>query len=99
MNRLQNLPEELTLHVHSFHDTFRQDFQQKVLPTLQDCVRKKLLKKAFDLLSKVQVQEAYDFMMDDNQFNYELVKEEPMLYDFDTTWFMNHIRINKCWGK
>ncbi len=42
---LQNLPVELTLHIHSYHDTFRQDFQQKVLPHLQDHIRTKLLNK------------------------------------------------------
>ena len=99
MTYLQNLPTELTLHIHSFHDTFRQDFQKVILPSLQDCVRQKLLEKAFALLSKVRIQEAFNFIMDDNQFNYELVKEEPMLHHFDTTWFMNRIRMNKCWSK
>lgn len=99
MNPLQNLPTELTLHIHSYHDTYRQDFQEKVLPNLQDHIRVKLLTKAFDLLSKVQIQKAYDFIMDDNQFNYELVQDEAMLHHFDKTWFMNRIRMNKSWSK
>lgn len=99
MKPLQNLPIELTLHIHSFHETFRQDFQEQVLPALQDCVREKLLEKAFALLSNVQIQEAFEFMIDDNQFNYELVKAEPRLHHLDKTWFMNRIQMNKCWGK
>lgn len=99
LENLQNLPVELTLHIHSYHDTYRQDFQEKVLPTLQDHIRAKLLEKAFALLSKVKIQEAFEFIMDDNQFNYELVKAEPMLHHFDQTWFMNRIRMNKSWGK
>ena len=99
MKPLQNLPTELTLYIHSYHDTFRQDFQEQVLPTLQDHVREKLLEKAFALLSKVRIQEAFNFIMDDNQFNYELVKAEPMLHHLDKTWFMNRIRMNKCWRK
>jgi hypothetical protein len=95
MTLLKTLPTELTLHIHSFHDTYRQDFQKVILPSLQDCVRQKLLEKAFALLSKVRIQEAFNFIMDDNQFNYELVKEEPMLHHFDQMWFMNMVRKNK----
>jgi hypothetical protein len=71
---LQNLPIELTLLIHSFHDTFRENFQQQVLPNLKDHVREKLLQKAFAFLSNVEIQEALHFIMDDNQFNYDLVQ-------------------------
>lgn len=98
MKFLQQLPSELYLHVHSFHDTFRQDFQKIILPNLLGEIKKRQIEHAFDLLSKFQVQEAYDYIMDDNQFNYELVKTEPILHQFDKTWFMNRIRMNKCWN-
>ena len=98
-NPLQNLPTELVLHIHSYHDTYRQEFQKKVLPTLQDTVRLKLIEKAFHFIYKVNVQEAYEFVMDDNQFNYELVQEDLTFRHFDQMWFMNMVRKNKCWNR
>lgn len=95
MKLLKNLPTELTLHIHSFHDTFRQDFQKIVLPHLQDNIRLKLIEKAFHFISKVQIQEAYEFVMDDNQFNYELVRDDITFHHFDQMWFMNMVRKNK----
>lgn len=97
-NPLQNLPTELTLHIHSYNDTYRQDFQKKILPNLQDYIRVKLIEKTFNFISKVQIQEAYEFVMDDNQFNYELVRDDITFRHFDQMWFMNMIRKNK-WKK
>lgn len=98
MKFLQRLPTELNLHIHSFHDTYREDFQKIILPSLVEEIKKRQLTHAFDLISKLKLQEAYNYIMDDNQFHYELMKQEPILDHFDKTWFMNRIRMNKCWN-
>jgi predicted nucleic acid-binding protein len=97
--RVEELPIELSLYIHSFSDEFKEYYSKQVLPEIQEKIKTQLIKKAFALLSKVKIQEAFEFIMDDNQFNYELVKTEPMLHHFDQTWFMNRIRMNKSWSK
>lgn len=98
MKLLQRLPTELNLHIHSFHDTFRQDFQNIILPSLIEEIKKRQLSQVFDLVSRLKLQEAYDFIMDDNQFHFEILKDDAVLHHFDKTWFMNRIRMNKCWN-
>lgn len=96
--RLKELPTELILHIHSFHDTYREDFKNIILPEFRECMKQRFLEKVLLHLSKLQIDEAYNYVMDDNQFNYELVKQEPLLVNIDKGYFMNRIRMKKCWN-
>lgn len=95
--RLKDLPDELNLYIHSFVYNFREYYSREVLPEIQDKIKKQLLEKVFGLVSKVKIQEAYEMIMDDNQFHYELVCNDLTFQHFDQMWFMNMVRKNKSW--
>jgi len=88
-------PSEIYLHIYSFIDEFDVYFKNKVLDELQTKVRNDLLKRVFNLLSQLKIQEAYAFIMDDNEFNYDLMHQDPTFCHFDKKWFGNMVRKNK----
>jgi hypothetical protein len=96
--QVKDLPIELNLYIHSFVDDFKEYYSTKVLPQIQQKVKTQLMNKVFNLVSKVKIQEAYEYVMDDNQFNYALVSKDILFQHFDQMWFMNTVRKNKSWN-
>lgn len=93
--RIKDLPDELNLYIYSFVDDFEAYFKEKVLTELQERIRNDLLKRVFSLLSQLKIQEAYSFIMNEDEFNYHLMHQDPTFCHFDKKWFGNMVRKNK----
>lgn len=98
------LPDEVWNEVWAFHDTYRQDFQEKVLPEMLDTIKENVMCKlerlkhhilTFGPFNQQQIDMLYDYIMSD-EINLQLVRYDPRFHFIDRVFF-NHGVLKALW--
>lgn len=98
------LPIDLWHEIYAFHDTYRQDFEAKVLPQMLDTIRENIMTKLEKLKHHIltygpfqqeQVDMLYDYIMSD-EINLNLLRYDPRFHLIDRIFF-NHGVLKALW--